>query len=66
MIGECERGIPRLQRMNHSQRSSAIVEAMDQYSASALDQATMEYFLALHEIQLLPKNVQRIFFFLIS
>ena len=39
--------------------SSAVVEAMARYSASALDRATVGCFLALQEIHVLPRNVHK-------
>ena len=50
--------IPISRRMKESQASTAVVDAIARYSASALDQATMGCFLALHEMQLEPKKVQ--------
>ena len=38
--------------------SSAKMDAMEQYSVSALDRDIVDCFLALQEMQLLPKNVQ--------
>ena len=38
--------------------SSAAVDAMKRYSALALGRDTVDCFLALQEMQLLPRNVQ--------
>ena len=51
--------MPRSRRRKESQVISAAVEAMDLYSASALDRATVAYFFALHDMQLLPRKVQK-------
>jgi hypothetical protein len=51
--------MPRSQRINHNHVNSAAIYAMERYSASALDQATLDCFLALQEIQLLLKMVQK-------
>jgi hypothetical protein len=47
-----------LQRRNDSQVNLAVADAMEWYSASALEQATVACFLALHEMQLLSRKVQ--------
>jgi hypothetical protein len=51
--------MPTSLRIKDNQVNSAAVEAMEMYSASALEQATVDCFLALQEMQLLPKKVQK-------
>ena len=45
------------QYQDHEVRRTAM-DAMERYSASALDRDTVDCFLALQEMQLLPRNVQ--------
>jgi hypothetical protein len=51
--------MPTSLRIKDNQVNSAAVEAMEMYSASALERATVDCFLALQEMQLLPKKVQK-------
>ena len=59
MIGGCDKEIPRSRRTNVSQDNSAVVEDKARYSASALERATVLCFLALQEIQVSPRKVQK-------
>ena len=57
-IGGRGRAIPRSRSKKDSHVSLAAVDAMEQYSASALDRDTIDCFLTFQEMQLLPRNVQ--------
>ena len=57
-IGGQGRGMPRSRKRKESHVSSATVDAMEWYLASALDLATIDCFLALQDIQLPPRKVQ--------
>ena len=50
--------MPRSRSKKDSHVSSVTVDAMERYLASALDRDTVDCFLALQEMQLLPRNVQ--------
>ena len=52
--------MPRSRRRKESQVILAAEEAIDLYSASALDQATVACFFALHDMQLLSRKVQKL------
>ena len=56
--GVAGRGIPRSCMIYESQRTSATACAIAQYSASAVDQETVDCFFADHKMILLPKKVQ--------
>ena len=58
-IGGHGNGIPRSRRMKDSQVNYAAMEAIARYSASALERATVDCFLALQEMQLPPRKVQK-------
>ena len=58
-IGGHGNGIPRSRRMKDSQVNYAAMEAIARYSASALERATVDCFLALQEVQLPPRKVQK-------
>ena len=58
-IGGHGNGIPRSRRMKDSQVNSAAVKAIARYSASALEQTTMDCFLTPQEMQLPPRKVQK-------
>ena len=58
-IGGHGTGIPRSRRMKDSQVHYAAMEAIARYSASALKRATVDCFLALQEMQLSPRKVQK-------
>ena len=50
--------MPRSHKRKESHVSSATVDAMERYSASVLDLATVDCFLALQDIQLPLRKVQ--------
>ena len=50
--------MPRSHKRKESHVSSVAVDAMERYSASVLDLATVDCFLALQDIQLPPRKVQ--------
>ena len=50
--------MPRSLKRKESHVSSTTVDAMERYTASALDLATIDCFLALQDIQLPPRKVQ--------
>lgn len=58
-IGGLYRGTPISRSIKVSHVIFAIVDAIDLYSASTLDHATVVCFLALHDIQLLPRTVKK-------
>ena len=59
-IGGHGNGIPRSRRMKDSQVNFAAVKAIAWYSASTLERATMDCFLALQEMQLPSRKVQKL------